>query len=683
MRRLSRSLLGLSVILVLVAAFATTGAAAASPADRPADARTTAALPDDVFLTAKNGGNTVAATIREAQARADGYRHVDTPAMIDRLKQLNVTMFTYDIWEGAHDWDDLVTEFAPAAQVAGIDVMVYLVPPSECFLNPKPHLAGRCSRPFELDYVRWAEEIAQLSITHPNVKSWAIDDFLSGPVNQDLFTNEYLAEIENAQNAINPDLKWYVTLYPGEINPDSMNRIKDSLDGVIYVHFVHGSTIDSSQVEAGLDQVLKVTQQAGQELVMLAYFGRFLDGLVHPSERYVADVLARAEPYLMDGRLQGFMAYGAPLDALSQQPGTDYRAHSGMGSLSFSISNNVPTAPGNYAAATQRVAVDADAAKKTISFKHTDYQEGGDAGFQLKQLLVDGQVVWSQDFTVDTEEVWHDQTVDVTSVLAGKTSADVTFRLFHQQGVTFGANDTRFDAVTGIGLTITNGGFEQPTGWTMSRNATQLHSFVDIFSPARPAKIFNAISKGYAHLRGTTHTPLAEPSFPGLQISPANRAMTGNGRLSFTVPRGVTVAPNTCASAAQVMQVDAGSSRYEIDFWHSDPVAGIGGQYFKQLLIDGVNIWNRDLGDSWPWFYIQGSDHQGPIDITEFVKGRSSVKIEYRMCSGSSSVFHLDVLDYKIDNLKTIGLGLKNGGFEDDSSWTLTGSGPVSVALAN
>ncbi|WP_152360878.1 hypothetical protein [Microlunatus speluncae] len=675
MRRLSRCLLGLSAVLSLIAGLGLITGLGALPA--------AAAIPDDVFLTAKNGGNTVAATIREEQPRADGYRHVDTPAMIDRLKQLNVTMFTYDIWEGVHDWDDLVNEFAPAAEAAGIDVMVYLVPPSECFLNPKPHVAGRCSRPFELDFVRWGEEIAKLSIKHPNVKSWAIDDFLSGPVNQALFTDAYLAKIENAQHAINPELKWYVTLYPGEITPHSMERIKDSVDGVIYVYFVYGSTIDSSQVEAGLDQVLSVTKPVGQELVLLGYFGRFLDGIVHPNERYVADVLSRVEPYLMDGRLQGVMAYGAPLDALTQQPGTDYRAHSGMGSLSFSISNNVPTAPGQFTAATQRVEVDAGAATKKISFKHTDYQEGGDPGFQLKQLLVDGQVVWSQDFAADTEEVWHDQTVDVTSALAGKTSAEITFRLFHQKGVTFSPNDTRFDAVSGEGLTITNGGFEQPTGWTMSRNATQLHSLIDIYSPARPAKIFNAISKGFAELRDVGHTPLAEPSFPGLEISPANRAMTGNGRLSFTVPRGVTVAPNTCASAAQVMQVDAGSPRYEIDFWHTDPVAGIHGKYYKQLLIDGVNIWNRDLGDAWPWFYLQGSDHQGPIDITDFVQGKSSVKIEYRLCSGSSSVFHLDVLDYKIDNLKTIGLGLKNGGFEDDTAWTLTGSGPVSVTLAN
>ena len=121
--------------------------------------------------------------------------------------------------------------------------------------------------------------------------------------------------------------------------------------------------------------------------------------------------------------------------------------------------------------------------------------------------------MWSKDFTSDTEELWADETVDVTEALAGKTSAEVTFRLFHQSGVTFSPNDTRIDAVSAEGLTITNGGFEQPTGWTIGRNATQLHAYVDIFSPARPAKNFNAISKGYAELRGISSTPLTEPTF--------------------------------------------------------------------------------------------------------------------------------------------------------------------------
>lgn len=124
------------------------------------------------FLSAMEGGNTVEAKIREAAPRADGFRHIDTPATIHRLQQMHATMYTFGIWDKATDWDDLRLEFAPAAARAGIDVMVYLVPPSECFPNPVRYLDGRCSRPFNTDYIRWATELAKLSLTYPNIKSW-------------------------------------------------------------------------------------------------------------------------------------------------------------------------------------------------------------------------------------------------------------------------------------------------------------------------------------------------------------------------------------------------------------------------------------------------------------------------------------------------------------------------------
>ena len=33
------------------------------------------------------------------------------------------------------------------------------------------------SEPFRLDYGRWAEEIARLSLQHTNLTGWVIDDF--------------------------------------------------------------------------------------------------------------------------------------------------------------------------------------------------------------------------------------------------------------------------------------------------------------------------------------------------------------------------------------------------------------------------------------------------------------------------------------------------------------------------
>ncbi|MBC7289646.1 MAG: hypothetical protein H5T86_16740, partial [Armatimonadetes bacterium] len=85
---------------------------------------------------------------------ADG--RVDCEQLVKQLQALGVNTYYWLIWHAETDWDDL-TRFLPLAREAGIDVWVYLVPPSE----PPP------SQPFGLDFVRWGQEIAKLSLQHP------------------------------------------------------------------------------------------------------------------------------------------------------------------------------------------------------------------------------------------------------------------------------------------------------------------------------------------------------------------------------------------------------------------------------------------------------------------------------------------------------------------------------------
>lgn len=637
-------------------------------------------LPPDAFLSAMTGGNAVGGMIRESEPRADGYRHVDTPAMIRRLQELNVTMYTFTVWDMATDWDDLRLEFVPAAETAGIEVMVYLVPPSECQQSDEPHLDGRCSRPYGLDFVAWSTAIAELSVAHPNVIGWAIDDFLIGPVNQALFTPEYLAEVRAAQDAVNPGLKWYVTLYRGEITPDTMERIGVALDGVIYPHTGVNSLVDPTQLETSLDEILTITDAADMELVLLVYDGRFLDSVMHPDERYAEEMLRRAEPYLADGRLAGVIAYAAPVDLDLHAPNWDYRAHTGQGSLSLSVGNFIATTAGGFASASQVVAVDPDATTKTLSFRHRDPDEGGPTGYQFKQVLVNGEVVWSQDVVDDARDTWIDTSVDLTGALAGLSEATVTFRLYHQTGVGWWPMDLRIDEVSGAGFAVVNGGFETPSDWTLDRSGPNLQPYIDMYRPDRPTRVFNAIAEGFARYRGLPFTPAAGGDWPSLRTSPANRAMYGNGRLEFTVPANTPVPADTCASAWQQVDVEPGLPRYEIDFWHADPYHVKYDQYFKQILIDGETLWDRDAGDWWPWFYMQGSELQGVIDITEFVQGKDSVKLEFRLCT-KNAVPELDI-EYGVDAVRTIGLDLVNGGFESDYGWTLEPAGPITAAVA-
>jgi hypothetical protein len=116
--------------------------------------------------------------------RPDG--RVDSDALVARLKELGVSTHYGLVWHGATDWDDLQL-FLPKAAAAGIDVGVYPVPPSE---SP-PQYGSQDSEPFRLDYRRWAEEIARLSLRHVNLTAWVIDDFYA---NHELFTPAYLRE---------------------------------------------------------------------------------------------------------------------------------------------------------------------------------------------------------------------------------------------------------------------------------------------------------------------------------------------------------------------------------------------------------------------------------------------------------------------------------------------------------
>jgi hypothetical protein len=97
---------------------------------------------------------------------------VDCNTLVARLKELHVTTYYWLVWHAATDWDDLKL-FLPKAAQANLQVWVYLVPPTES----APQYGNAYPEPFRLDYGRWAEEIARLSLQHTNLTGWVIDDF--------------------------------------------------------------------------------------------------------------------------------------------------------------------------------------------------------------------------------------------------------------------------------------------------------------------------------------------------------------------------------------------------------------------------------------------------------------------------------------------------------------------------
>jgi len=146
-------------------------------------------------------------------------QHVDVNKMVSRLSELHANTYMWLIWYSSHDWDDL-KKFLPLAEKEGIEVWVYLVPHSETPVNDPQY---PFSEPFKLDYVRWAEEIAKLSLEYKNLVGYVIDDFW-GNIKPGRFTPKYTGKMVAAGKAVNPEIKFYPLMYFGEIDAQFLEK---------------------------------------------------------------------------------------------------------------------------------------------------------------------------------------------------------------------------------------------------------------------------------------------------------------------------------------------------------------------------------------------------------------------------------------------------------------------------
>ncbi len=140
------------------------------------------------------------------QVRRDG--RTDIEATIERTKDLGANCFTYLIY-GKDDFD-LFPEFCAKAGSEGIEVWAYLVPPSEAPIGRDRPPEERKYPPFDLDYIRWTKELAEISLKYPNFTLWMIDDFY---YNLWLFTPEYTGKVYKTMKTINPKLNFGICIY--------------------------------------------------------------------------------------------------------------------------------------------------------------------------------------------------------------------------------------------------------------------------------------------------------------------------------------------------------------------------------------------------------------------------------------------------------------------------------------
>jgi hypothetical protein len=595
------------------------------------------------------GGNTVGDQLREARPRADGYRHIDTPRLIAQLKDLHANNYLFQVWGSPTDWEDLRDEFAPAARAAGIEVWVYVVPPTECWL-PK----GKCSYPYKMDYVAWSKAIAELSVSYPNVVGWAIDDFSAGG-NPDTFDTDYMERITAAADALNPDLALYTTAYYDGATSDAfLAKYAPYIEGVF---FPYVDTVSSpfwrTELTNQLDNVVQHVKAHGLDVHFMNYTGRQLGSAVDESPEDVAGIIDAVRPYVADGRVAGVISYATPTQLDDPHVSSQNKARSGVGRLSLS-DFGTQTAD-HWASGSQKVAVvPRHRGRSTIDFY--DYDQFGDEvpgarGYFSKQLLIDGDVVWSEDIVDDRMNAWEKHSVDVTEKVAGKTSVTVAFRLY-ERGTAYTPTDVGIDDVSARGLVVRDGGFESRTHWTLDSNAAHVKPRIDLWARNEPRRLFDAVAQQYAIMAGVEPSPISRP----VARPPANnRAMYGDGRLSLSLDYWKRTQSGQCATASQEVTVTSGLPRYELGFWQYDQWwPTYPGYHVKKVLIDGSPVYEADVTDSPANTWINGYQLSGNIDVTDVVKDKKTVRLTLALCEGAGVVNY--PVDVGFDDLTSVGL---------------------------
>jgi hypothetical protein len=151
--------------------------------------------------------------------------HADTQKLLSELEEIHANTFHWAIHAYTNEWDE-IKMFLPLARKKNIKVWITLMPPSE-----SPPRLKMYSEPFRLDYVRWANEIAKLSLRETNLVAWSIDDFTH---NQKVFTPEYLAEMMKAARDVNPRLAFVPCCYYREITPTFVQNYAPLLDAILF-----------------------------------------------------------------------------------------------------------------------------------------------------------------------------------------------------------------------------------------------------------------------------------------------------------------------------------------------------------------------------------------------------------------------------------------------------------------
>lgn len=190
--------------------------------------------------------------------------HVDRERLLRELAEQHARAYSWLIWRGDHDWDDLQA-FLPEANKRGLRVWVTLVPPSE-----SPPRNRNYSEPFRLDYERWAIEIARLSLREPALVGWSIDDFVW---NAKELPPERMRSVVAGARAINPSLAFFPCCYFSRTTPAFLRDYGDVIDGIFFPYRSESTKVNLSDATHVAEEVAVLRQRLGPDksVVLMVY----------------------------------------------------------------------------------------------------------------------------------------------------------------------------------------------------------------------------------------------------------------------------------------------------------------------------------------------------------------------------------------------------------------------------
>ncbi|HBL76743.1 MAG: hypothetical protein A2W90_23470 [Bacteroidetes bacterium GWF2_42_66] len=208
---------------------------------------------------------------------------VDAKKLIRELRDIHANTYNWLIWTRSTDWDDLKL-FLPLAEKENIRVWVTLVPPTES----KP-IAKYSSEPFELDYERWAKEIALLSVEYPNLVAWSIDDFVH---NLKFYTPEYLQKILDNASSVNPKLAFIPCCYYKQITLSFAENYRHLLHGILFPYRAESHTANLQDSEYVELEINKLRTMFGQDFpIFLDIYATAHSRLGDSTPQYVGEVI--------------------------------------------------------------------------------------------------------------------------------------------------------------------------------------------------------------------------------------------------------------------------------------------------------------------------------------------------------------------------------------------------------